>query len=120
MAGTIDRDHELVSFAERDGGVDAVLRTPRGDDTVRAGWLVGCDGAHSAVRHLLSLPFEGAQYDATFMLADVETNEALRGDELHRGALETFAVPKMVMNAIDLLLAPISPGIGAPPCARPP
>jgi 2-polyprenyl-6-methoxyphenol hydroxylase-like FAD-dependent oxidoreductase len=31
--------------------VDAVLRTPHGDE--RAGWLVGCDGAHSTVRHLL-------------------------------------------------------------------
>ena len=44
--------------------------------------MVGCDGAHSAVRHLLNLPFEGAQYEDLFMLADVETNDALPADEL--------------------------------------
>ena len=44
--------------------------------------MVGCDGAHSAVRHLLNLPFEGAEYDDLFMLADIETNEALPADEL--------------------------------------
>jgi hypothetical protein len=31
----------------------------------------------------LNLSFEGAQYDASFILADVETNEVLPGDELH-------------------------------------
>jgi FAD binding domain len=49
---------------------------------VRAAFVVGCDGAHSAVRHQLGLPFECARYDATFMLADIDTNEALPGDEL--------------------------------------
>ena len=47
-----------------------------------ASYVVGCDGAHSAVRHLLNLPFEGAEYNDTFMLADVETNETLPADEL--------------------------------------
>jgi 2-polyprenyl-6-methoxyphenol hydroxylase-like FAD-dependent oxidoreductase len=49
---------------------------------LRASVVVGCDGAHSAVRHLLSIPFEGAMYEDLFMLADVETNEALPADEL--------------------------------------
>jgi hypothetical protein len=31
----------------------------------------------------LNLPFEGAQYQASFMLADVDTNEVLSGDEMH-------------------------------------
>ena len=39
-------------------------------------------GAHSTVRHLLKLPFDGAEYDDLFMLADVETNDALPADEL--------------------------------------
>ena len=37
--------------------------------------MAGCDGAHSAVRHSLSLPLQGAEYATSFMLADVETNE---------------------------------------------
>lgn len=47
------------------------------------------------MRHLLNLPFEGAQYDATFLLADIETNEALPADEMQlcpneRGPLAIF------------------------------
>ncbi len=47
-----------------------------------AKFVVGCDGAHSAVRHLLNLPFAGAEYDDSFILADIETNETLPADEL--------------------------------------
>ena len=47
-----------------------------------AAFVVGCDGAHSTVRHLLNLPFEGAEYEALFLLADVQTNQALPADEL--------------------------------------
>jgi len=49
---------------------------------VKAKFVAGCDGAHSTVRHLLDLPFEGAQYDAMFLLADVETNETLPANEM--------------------------------------
>jgi hypothetical protein len=49
---------------------------------IRARFVVGCDGAHSPVRHQLNLPFEGAEYPDSFILADVETNDALAGDEL--------------------------------------
>jgi FAD binding domain-containing protein len=44
--------------------------------------VVGCDGAHSAIRHLLNIPFEGAEYADSFALADVETNETLPATEL--------------------------------------
>ncbi len=62
---------------------------------VTAAFVVGCDGAHSAVRHLLDLSFEGAEYEDTFMLADVESNDALPADELQlcpseRGPLAIF------------------------------
>ena len=47
-----------------------------------ASYMVGCDGAHSTVRHLLKLPFEGAEYDLSFMLADIETNDSAAADQL--------------------------------------
>jgi len=65
-----------------DGGV-RVTAERRGEPlTVTARYVVGCDGAHSALRHLLAIPFEGAVYEDSFMLADVETNETLPADEL--------------------------------------
>jgi 2-polyprenyl-6-methoxyphenol hydroxylase-like FAD-dependent oxidoreductase len=49
---------------------------------LKASFVVGCDGAHSAVRHLLNIPFAGGQYADLFMLADIETNDSLPADEL--------------------------------------
>lgn len=39
--------------------------------TVRGAYLVGCDGAHSAVRTLAGIDFAGKQYETHILLADV-------------------------------------------------
>jgi 2-polyprenyl-6-methoxyphenol hydroxylase-like FAD-dependent oxidoreductase len=80
---TVEYETSFVSATQDGDGVDAILEHHGQRSSVRAAFVVGCDGAHSTVRHLLQLPFEGAQYHTTFMLADAETNEALPGDELH-------------------------------------
>ena len=82
-SGGVEYDTTFVSAVQHDGHVTATLDRKGERIEVTALFLVGCDGAHSAVRHLLDLSFEGAQYAASFMLADVETNEVLPGDELH-------------------------------------
>lgn len=79
----VEYDTTFVSAVDNDGYITATLDRKGERFEVTASFLVGCDGAHSAVRHLLELPFEGAQYDASFMLADVDTNEVLPGNELH-------------------------------------
>jgi 2-polyprenyl-6-methoxyphenol hydroxylase-like FAD-dependent oxidoreductase len=81
--GGVEYETSFLSAVQGDHGVDVTLQHHGERSAVRAAFVVGCDGAHSAVRHVLDLPFEGARYDATFMLADVDTNEALRGDEMH-------------------------------------
>jgi 2-polyprenyl-6-methoxyphenol hydroxylase-like FAD-dependent oxidoreductase len=80
--GAVEYDTTFVSAVEQDGYVTATLDRRGERLEVAALFLVGCDGAHSAVRHLLNLSFAGAQYEASFMLADVDTNDVLRGDEL--------------------------------------
>ena len=60
---------------------------------------LGCDGAHSKVRQTLNLPLEGAEYHASFMLADVETNEALPADELQLCPSEFGPVAIFPMSA---------------------
>jgi 2-polyprenyl-6-methoxyphenol hydroxylase-like FAD-dependent oxidoreductase len=40
--------------------------------TERAGYVVGCDGAHSAVRELVGIDFVGKQYQTHILLADVK------------------------------------------------
>src|SRR5215831_4629350 len=82
-SGTVEYETSFQSATQDADGVDAIVEHQGRRFPIRAAFVVGCDGAHSSVRHLLDLPFEGAQYHATFMLADAETNEALAGDELH-------------------------------------
>jgi 2-polyprenyl-6-methoxyphenol hydroxylase-like FAD-dependent oxidoreductase len=80
--GAVEYETTFVSAAEQDEGVSVSLDHKGEPITLTASFVVGCDGAHSAVRHLLNVPFEGAEYDSSFMLADIETNEALPADEL--------------------------------------
>ena len=80
--GAVEYETTFVSAEQRGDRVVATLDRDGRRSEVSAAFVVGCDGAHSAVRHLLNLPFEGAQYEDLFLLADVETNDALPADEL--------------------------------------
>ena len=67
--------HRLIDLtdatSEPDGRVVALLEGPDGLIRVRARWCIGADGASSAVRRILDIPFEGVTDDATFWVADV-------------------------------------------------
>ncbi|MEE6309991.1 FAD-dependent monooxygenase [Plantactinospora veratri] len=43
--------------------------------TVRARWVVGCDGASSTVRRLAELPLQGRTYAVPWLVVDAETDE---------------------------------------------
>ena len=61
---------KLATFTHDEHRVSATLAT---GETVRADFLVGCDGGHSTVRKALGLRFEGESIDEKPMLvADVE------------------------------------------------
>ncbi|MEP6715687.1 MAG: FAD-dependent monooxygenase [Terriglobia bacterium] len=63
-------------------GVDVTLEHQGGSFHRRAAFVVGCDGAHSAVRKAMGLTMEGGEYPDSFMLADIETNESLPANQL--------------------------------------
>ncbi len=52
-------------------GVEVVVSTSDGLHTVRADWLVACDGGRSTVREQLGLQLEGTQYDGKYVIVDV-------------------------------------------------
>ena len=54
------------------GGVDVIVQSPEGTRTIRADWLVGCDGAHSMCRKLIGAEFVGSAYPQTFLTGDVQ------------------------------------------------
>ena len=64
----------LTGFEQDADGVSATLAGDDGEQTVRARYLVGADGAHSAVRKGLGLTFEGAAFEEQYMLGDVEVD----------------------------------------------
>jgi len=97
--GTIEYETTFVSAVQDNDGVSVILDRCGEQIQVRAAFVVGCDGPHSAVRHLLGLPFEGAQYETVYMLADVDTNDALPGDELQLCPSEAGPVAIFPMSA---------------------
>lgn len=75
LGTAVERGTELLGFTQDADGVTARLRTASGaTEEVRTGHLIGCDGAHSAVRKGLGLGFEGGAFAEEYMLADVETD----------------------------------------------
>lgn len=50
--------------------VSLVFDTPEGEYGMDADWVVGSDGARSAVRRLQGLRFEGRSYEGRFVIAD--------------------------------------------------
>jgi 2-polyprenyl-6-methoxyphenol hydroxylase-like FAD-dependent oxidoreductase len=80
----VERGVELVSLERGDDDVTCGLRHHGGgEERVGAGYLVGCDGAHSAVRHQAGIGFEGAAYPQTFVLGDLEVDGGLEKNEIH-------------------------------------
>jgi 2-polyprenyl-6-methoxyphenol hydroxylase-like FAD-dependent oxidoreductase len=80
LGGTVEYGRHLVHAEQGEEGVTAVLAD---GDTVRADWLVGCDGSRSRVRELLGIPFEGAAYEQVFGLVDGDYETELPIDEAH-------------------------------------
>jgi 2-polyprenyl-6-methoxyphenol hydroxylase-like FAD-dependent oxidoreductase/quinol monooxygenase YgiN len=72
---SIERGVELCGLTQDAAGVTAHVRRDSQDTgAIRASYVVGCDGAQSAVRELLGLTFEGgmAMFPQLFMLGDVD------------------------------------------------
>ena len=69
----IVRGAEVVGLTQDDDGVTLACA---GGDSVRAGYVVGCDGAHSTVRSQLGIDFVGKQYETHILLADVQLTRA--------------------------------------------
>jgi 3-(3-hydroxy-phenyl)propionate hydroxylase len=67
---------ELTGIAQDAAGVTLSLREDNGQArSVRARYVVGCDGASSTVRRLLDLPFDDLDFDEPWLVVDVQVND---------------------------------------------
>ena len=98
---SIEREVELTGFTQAPDHVAATLRHADGrEERVTTPWLLGCDGAHSAVRHGLGVDFHGSTEGDDWLLADVRLDgeHAPAPDEIavyfHRdGPFVVFPIP---------------------------
>jgi 2-polyprenyl-6-methoxyphenol hydroxylase-like FAD-dependent oxidoreductase len=68
----IHRGREVVGFAQDDTGVDVELSK---GDTLRAEYLVGCDGGRSLVRKKAGIDFPGWDPSVSYLIAEFETSQ---------------------------------------------
>jgi pentachlorophenol monooxygenase len=98
----VERGLRLSAFTQDADGVTATLVGADGDETVRAQYLVGADGAHSTVRKGLGLTFEGAAFDEQYMLGDVEVDWSLPAGYALRALHQTDGVTDDLLVCIPL------------------
>jgi 2-polyprenyl-6-methoxyphenol hydroxylase-like FAD-dependent oxidoreductase len=67
LGGEVRWGHDVIGARADATGVDVTVRTVDGKRTLRADWLVGCDGAHNLVRGLIGAPFDGSSIHETFL-----------------------------------------------------
>jgi len=110
LGGTVERGVALQTFRQHGNGVTATLVQGDTTETLEASWMVGCDGAHSTVRHALDLVFEGDTYEDRFLLADVKIDWDTRDDRISTffsedGLVACFPLPggrwRLVLSAPD-------------------
>ena len=101
LGGKVERQVKLENFSQTDDQVMATLLHPSGQkEELKTSWLIGCDGAHSTVRKVLQMPFEGTTYEQRIIQADVRIDwELQHGDDevigflgMH-GVLGIFPLP---------------------------
>ncbi len=66
------RGCEVVGFAQDDSGVDVQLSE---NTSLRAEYLVGCDGGRSVIRKAAGIDFAGLDPSTSWMIAEVEMDE---------------------------------------------
>lgn len=80
---SVERRHELIRFDQEPDRMLSVVRSGEGEtETIASQFLVGCEGAHSAVRRQASFSFAGTTMPMRFLLADVTIDWDLPENEV--------------------------------------
>jgi 2-polyprenyl-6-methoxyphenol hydroxylase-like FAD-dependent oxidoreductase len=119
LGESVEWGTELIKCEQREGQIACWLRSPLREENCRAGWLAGCDGAHSAVRQLANIPFEGIEYPEAFALADINLSGQAAEDQvsLHlseQGMLGIVPI-RHGLARVFADLAKASPNMNQPP-----
>jgi 2-polyprenyl-6-methoxyphenol hydroxylase-like FAD-dependent oxidoreductase len=101
---------EMIRMAAGTDGVEAVLATPRGEQTLHARYLVGADGGRSFVRSALGIGFPGKTLGVRAIVADVVL-DGLSRDVWHQfdgGDAGPMAICPLAGTSLFQIQAPVS------------
>jgi 3-(3-hydroxy-phenyl)propionate hydroxylase len=62
----------VISVSNKADHAEMDIRTPDGQYTLQAQYVIACDGANSPVRRMLGLDFDGEMFEERFLIADIE------------------------------------------------
>ena len=68
--------NKVTDHADKGDYVQLTIETPDGEYALEANYVVACDGAGSATRKRMGLPFEGQTFEEHFLIVDVEMEES--------------------------------------------
>ncbi len=107
LAGWVDelevpiyREREVTGFAQHDAGVDVELSDGK---SLRAEYLVGCDGGRSLVRRAAGIEFPGWDATTSFLIAEVELAEEPQWG-IHHDAIGRHAFGKLEDGLVRVLV----------------
>src|SRR5262249_25199196 len=69
------RSHEVTGFTQDDTGVNVAISDGTTSTTLRARYLVGCDGGRSVVRRAAGIDLTGSDATTSWLIAEVQTKE---------------------------------------------
>ena len=74
--------HKVVGFTSSDGRVDVLCVTENGEERIQGSFLIGADGADSAVRKASGVMYEGMTYPERFLVVSTRFPFEQHFDEL--------------------------------------
>ncbi len=92
----VERQTELIEINDRGDYVISSIQNNLGNrKEIQSSFVIGCDGAHSTIRHLLRFSFKGGSYTGDFILGDVTLkwpwpHGALQASVSQQGVIASF------------------------------
>jgi bifunctional hydroxylase/dehydrase len=103
LGADIRRSHQALSVTDEGDSVEVEVRGPDGVATLRASYLVGCDGSRSMVRKAMGFDFPGTAPTLEMFLADVkglDLKPRMIGETLAGGMVMVGPLPDGITRLI--------------------
>ncbi len=95
---SVERQVELTKLEQTEDAARVTLSHPDGrNEELSAPWVIGADGAHSTVRHLVGGKLEGTFVGERFLLGDVDAEHDLDSESMY-----TFFAPEGPVLAMPM------------------